>query len=147
MNCSGRVTHFKLRCTLRPMKDIGKNAGEQSCKSSAIRGGRHIGLLQNGRNHLTVWASKQSYRLQNKPIDLRAQKNASHGNIRIHRLWQFKAMQFPFMEPSGMTHLVNVVIFGGHPENGNSIDAFFAQLPSRVNRRQCLVESVSGATK
>jgi len=28
MNCSGRVTHFKLRCTLRPMKDIGKNAGE-----------------------------------------------------------------------------------------------------------------------
>jgi hypothetical protein len=46
-----------------------------------------------------------------------------------------------------MAHFVNIVIFGGHPENRHGVDARLGEFGSELNRGERFVKGVRGAAE
>src|SRR5207302_6216838 len=83
----------------------------------------------------------RSFRLQR--FDLDAKRNAPDGSAAAGSGGQFEFYELAFVEEGNMADFVEIVVFRGHPENRNSVDAPLGQVLGHAGGSNCFVNRIA----
>src|ERR1700688_4723376 len=101
----------------------GKKLSEELGEGTAVSILRGITRAQGFEQFESARPCEAILNFLEQSFDLEAKWNTASGARFFGRWRQDKLVQLAFIEPGGMADFVNVVIFRGHPEDGNGFDA------------------------
>jgi hypothetical protein len=122
---------------------VGENAREKSGEGTAVGGFGKIRFVEEIAEGLTEkWLGAND-----EIVDFLAERDAADGDVRFGGLWEREFLEFTFVEPDDVADFVDVVIFGGHPEDGDSGNSFFREFFGGLDGTEGFVEGIGRTTK
>ena len=100
---------------------IGENACEQRSEGAAVGGVGNVGFVEK----IAECLAEKRLGANDEIVDFLAEANAADGDVRFGRLGEREFLELAFVEPGDVADFVDVVIFGGHPENRDSGNSLF----------------------
>lgn len=122
---------------------VGENAREKSGEGAAVGGFGKIGFVEE----IAEGLPQKRLSPDDEIVDLLTEANATYWNVRFRRFREGEFEEIAFVEPGDMADFVDVVIFGGHPEDRDGGDSFFREFVSGLNGTEGFVEGVGRAAE
>ena len=122
---------------------VGENASEKSGEGAAIGGLGKIGFVEQIAEGLT----EKRLGAYDQVMDFLAETDTADGHVRFGGLGEREFLEFAFVEPGDVADFVDVVIFGGHPENRNGGDSFLREFFGGLDGAEGFVEGVGRAAE
>ena len=98
---------------------ICENAREERGEGAAVGGVWTVGFVEK----IAEGLAEKRLGANDEIVDFLAEANAADGDVRFGRLGEREFLELAFMEPGDVADFVDVVIFGGHPENRDGGDS------------------------
>ncbi len=142
-NGSGNSVQAIVERVQQNEAEVLEDTREKVGKGAAVGGHRGVAFAEN----LTEGLAKSGLGVTHQLRDFVAQGNAADGLRMVRQFWQLKAAELAVVKPGSVANLVNVVVFGGHPEHRDGVDPGGGELLRGANGRKGFVKRVGRASE
>ena len=112
-------------------------------ESAAVGGHGRIGFVEQ----IAEGLAEEGLSADDEIVDFLAEANTADRNRILDGFGKRELLQFAFVEPGDVADFVDVVVFRGHPENGDGGNSFLREFVSGLNGAEGFVEGISGTAE